>query len=118
MFYDGNALAGNLPAQQVTLINSKNESVGLYFDIDTHLPLKKTYTWRDPVDKERNIEEEIYDNYRPVQGVMIPWGFTRYFNGDMQSQRFVNAVHLNQALNDAMFDPDSHYVPIKPAAKR
>ncbi len=38
LFYDGNALAGNLPAQQVTLINSKNEAVSLYFDLDTHLP--------------------------------------------------------------------------------
>ena len=114
LFYDGNALAGNLPAQQITLINSKNEAVDLFFDLETHLPIKKSYTWRDPVDKERNVEEEIYDNYRLVQGVMVAWGFTRYFNGDMQSQRFVSAVHLNQGLNEAMFDPDSHYTPIKP----
>src|SRR5580692_2339257 len=39
LFYDGQALAGNLPAQQVTLINSKDEAVSLYFDLDTHLPL-------------------------------------------------------------------------------
>jgi hypothetical protein len=117
-FYDGNALAGNLPAEQVTLINAKDEAVSLCFDVDTHLPLKKTYKWRDPVDKERNIEEEIYDNYRLVQGVMTAWGFTRYFNGDMQSQRFISAVHLNQGLNPAMFDPNSHYDPNKPAGKR
>ena len=55
LFYDGNALAGNLAAEQVTLINSKNEAVSLYFDVDSHLPLKKSYRWRDPVDKERNI---------------------------------------------------------------
>ncbi len=117
LFYDGNALAGNLPARQITLINSKNEAVDLYFDLETHLPIKKSYSWRDPADKERNVEEEIYDNYRLVQGVMTPWGFTRYFNGDMQSQRFVNAVHLNQGLNQAMFDPDSHYDPIKATRK-
>ena len=92
LFYDGNALAGNLPAQRITLINSKNEAISLFFDIDSHLPIKKSYTWRDPVDKERNTEEEIFDNYRQVQGVMIPWGFTRYFNGDMQSQRFASSV--------------------------
>ena len=118
LFFDGNALAGNLPAQQITLINSKNEAVSLFFDLDTHLPLKKSYTWRDPVDKERNVEEEIFDNYRPVQGVMVPYGFTRYFNGDMQTQRFVNSVQFNQGLNEAMFDPDSRYDPNKPARKR
>jgi hypothetical protein len=113
LFYDGNALAGNLPAEQITLINSKDEAVQLFLDIETHLPIKKSYTWRDPVDKERNVEEEIYDNYRPVQGVMTAYGFTRYFNGDMQSQRFVNAAHYNAGLNEAMFDPDSHYDPSK-----
>jgi hypothetical protein len=117
LFYEGNALAGNLPALQVTLINAKNEAVSLCFDLDTHLPIKKSHTWRDPVDKERNVEEEIFDNYRLVQGVMTPWGFTRYFNGDMQNQRFVNAVHINQGLNEAMFDPDSHYSPNKQQSK-
>jgi len=117
LFYDGTALAGNLPAQQVTLINAKDEAVSLFFDVDTHLPLKKSYKWRDPVDKERNIEEEIYDNYRAVQGVMTPWGFTRYYNGDMQTQRFVSAIHFNQSLNQAMFDPNSNYDPNKPPGK-
>ena len=117
LFYDGNALAGNLAAQQVTLINSKDEAVKLFFDIDTHLPLKKSYSWRDPVDKERDIEEEVYDNYKLVQGVMTPWGFTRYFNGDMQTQRFVSGVQFNQQLNPAMFDPNSGYDPNKQAKK-
>jgi hypothetical protein len=117
LFYDGNALAGNLPAQQVTLINAKDEAVSLYFDPDTHLPIKKSYKWRDPVDKDRNVEEEIYDNYKPVQGVMTPYSFTRYYNGDMQTQRFVNSVHFNPELDEAMFDPNSGYNPNKPAKK-
>jgi len=118
LFYDGNALAGNLPAQQITLINAKNEAVSLYFDVETHLPIKKKYTWRDPVDKERNVEEEIYDNYRLLQGVMTAYGFTRYFNGDMQTQRFVSSAHYNQGLNEAMFDPHSGYDPNKSSGKR
>jgi hypothetical protein len=110
LFYDGTAL--------VTLINSKDEAVKLLFDIDTHLPLKKSYSWRDPVDKQRNTEEEIYDNYKPVQGIMTPYNFTRYYNGDMQSQRFVSSVQFNQGLDQAMFDPNSGYDPNKPVKKR
>lgn len=117
LFYDGNALAGNLPADQITLIDSKDEAVDLFLDIDTHLPIKKSYKWRDPVDHERNVEEEIYDNFRVVQGVNTPYGFTRYFNGDMQTQRFVNTVHYNQQLDQTMFDPNAHYNPLKPAKK-
>lgn len=117
LFYDGNALAGNLPADQITLINSSDEAVDLFLDIDTHLPIKKSYKWRDPVDHERNVEEEIFDNFRVVQGINTPYGFTRYFNGDMQSQRFVNAVHYNEQLDPAMFDPNSRYNPNKPQKK-
>src|SRR5580704_11904070 len=116
-FYDGNALADNLPAQQITLINSKNEAVSLYFDPDTHLPMKKTYKWRDPVDKDRNVEEEIYADYKPVQGIMTPYSFTRYYNGDMQNQRFVSAVHYNSGFDEAMFDPNSSYDPNKTVKK-
>jgi hypothetical protein len=117
LFYDGDALAGSLAAQRVTLISAKNEAVSIYFDMDTHLPIKKTYSWRDPVDKQRNTEEETYDNYRPVQGIMTPYGFTRYFNGDMQTERFVNSVSYNKGLNQAMFDANSGYDPNKPAKK-
>ena len=116
LFYEGTALAGNAPADRVTLIDSKDEAVTLYLDSETHLPVKKSITWRDPVDKQRNVEEESWDNYRPVQGVMTPYGFTRYYNGDMQTQRFVFTTSYNEALDPAMFDPNSR--PNKPPGKR
>ena len=118
LLFEGNAIAAQHPAQQVTLINSKNEAVTLYFDVDTHLPIRKTFVWRDPVDKQRNLEEEIYENYRQVSGVMVPYNLTRYFNGDMAGQRFLNTVTINQGLDQAMFDPNSGYNPNKQPSKR
>jgi len=117
LFYEGTALAGDAMADKVTLINGKDESVSLFFDTQTHLPVKKSIWWRDPVDKQRDTEEEIWDNYRLVQGVMTPYGFTRYYNGDMQAQRFVFTVSYNQNLNEAMFNPNSGYNPNKPSGK-
>jgi hypothetical protein len=118
LFFDGAALAGSLAAQKVTLINAKDEAVSIYFDIDSHLPIRKDYSWRDPMDKQKNIEEESYDNYRLVQGVMTPFNFTRYFNGDMQLERFVTSASYNHGLNPAMFDPNSGYNPMKAAGKK
>jgi hypothetical protein len=106
-FYEGNANAADKPAEQVTVLNANNEGVTLDFDISTHLPLKKTFSWRDPTDKERNIEEEIYDNYREVQGVMTPYRVTGFYNGDMSSQRFLNSVSYNKGLADSMFEAKS-----------
>jgi hypothetical protein len=117
LFYEGYAVAAEKPAIQVTLINGMDEAVTLYFDADTHLPLKKSFRWRDPVDKQPNLEEEIYDNYRPVQGIMTPYSLTRYFNGDMANQRFINSVTYNETLNQAMFDPHSGYDPNKAPSK-
>lgn len=115
--YEGNAIAGEHPTQRVTLINSKDEAVSLFFDVDTHLPVKKSFEWRDPVDRQKNLEEEIYDNYRQVSGVMAPYNLTRYFNGDMASQRFLSSVTINQGLDEAMFDPNSGYNPNKPSKR-
>jgi hypothetical protein len=117
LLFEGNAIAAQHPALKVTLINSKNESISLFFDTDTHLPIKKSFEWRDPVDRQKNLEEEIYENYRPVSGIMVPYNVTRYFNGDMSNQRFINSATFNQGLDQAMFDPNSGYDPNKPKSK-
>lgn len=114
LLFIGNAIAAQHPALQVVLVNSRNESVTLYFDVDTHLPVKKTFEWRDPVDRQKNLEEEVYENYRQVSGIMAPFNVTRFFNGDMANQRFLSSVSINQGLDQAMFDPNSGYNPNKP----
>jgi hypothetical protein len=118
LFFEGPALAGNQEARKVTLINNKDEAVSLFFDIETHLPIMKSYSWRDPVDREKNTEEEIFTGYRTVQGIMTPFGFTRYYNGDMQTQRFINSASYDQQLNPAMFDQNSGYNPLKVEGKK
>jgi hypothetical protein len=104
LFYEGEAVAEGKPVEQVTVMNAHNDGVTLYVGTDDHLPVKKTFTWRDPADQQRNIEDEVYDNYRPIQGVMTPFTVTRYFNGDMSGQRFLTAVNYNQGISDSQFE--------------
>jgi hypothetical protein len=105
LFYEGQTVAAQKQADQVTVMNARNEAVTLYLDSNTHLPVKKSFTWRDPVDKQRNVEEEIYDNYRMAQNVMTPYDTTRFFNGEMAAQFFLTSASFNQGLSDALFDP-------------
>ena len=107
LFYEGQTVAAQKQADQVTVMNAKNEAVTLYLDSSTHLPVKKRFTWRDPIDKQRNVEEEVFDNYRMVQNVMTPYDTTRYFNGEMAAQFFLTSAGFNQGLSDALFDPKS-----------
>jgi hypothetical protein len=105
LFYDGQSVAAQKQTDQVTIMNAKNEAVTINFDVNTHLPVRKSFTWRDPVDKERNVEEEIYDNYRMADNIMTPFDITRTFNGDMSAQAFLTSAKYNEALNDSLFDP-------------
>jgi hypothetical protein len=118
LFYDGPAIAAQRDTVEVTLVNSHDESVDLYFDASTHLPVKKSFSWRDPTDKQRNIEEEVYDNYKPVEGVMTPYSVTRFYNGDMANQRFLNSIRYNTGLNDSLFNVNATYDPSKPAPRK
>ena len=51
------------------------------------------------------MEDEVYDNYRVIQGIPTPYTVTRYFNGDMAGQRFMSSVGYNQGINDSQFQP-------------
>jgi hypothetical protein len=107
LFYEGQTVAAGKETDQVTIMNSKNEGVTLELDINSHLPVKKTFSWRDPTDKERNIEDEIFDDYRPIQNIMTPFNITRLFNGEMSAQTFITNASYNQNLSDALFDPSA-----------
>jgi len=104
LFFEGQALADNKLTDQITITNSKNESVTLFLDATTHLPVKKSYSWRDASDKYRNVEEEVYDNYKPVQGILTPYSLTRFYNGDMAYQRFLSKITYNDNLADSLFE--------------
>ena len=36
---------------------------------------------------------------------MTPHTITRFYNGDMSSQRFLTSVSYNQGMGDSQFDP-------------
>jgi hypothetical protein len=111
LFYEGAAVAADKPAEQVSILTAKNDGVTLYLDSNTHLPIKKMYTWRDPTDNLPNKEEEIYDAYRPTQGIMTPYSVTRFYNGEMSNQRFITTVSYNNSFNEAMFAAKTTYDP-------
>ena len=118
LFYDGTAIAEQKHCDSVTLLNAQNDSVTLYIDSSTHLPVKKTFQWRDPSDKLKNEEGEIYDNFRVVQGVLTPHTLLRTHNGDTTNQRFLTTVTYNVGLPDSLFEATVTYDPYKHSGPR
>jgi hypothetical protein len=118
LFYDGPAVAEQKPADAITILTADNDSVTLFLDSHTHLPIKKTFEWRDPADRLKNVEGEIFDNWRLEQGIMTPHSLLRSHNGDTTNQRFITNVRYNTGLADSLFQATVTYDPNKRPAKR
>jgi hypothetical protein len=117
LFYTGPDVVDTKPTEGVTLLNSHDDSVSVALDQNTHYPVRISYSWRDEKDKQMNKEEEIYDNYKPEDGIMTPHSFTRYFNGEMSQQRFITKAKYNLDLPDALFEANVTYDPRAPIKK-
>jgi hypothetical protein len=116
-FYEGATVAAEKPAEQVTVTSANNDSVTLYIEQGTYLPIKTRYAFRDPEDKERNTEEELFDGYKSVQGIMTPQSVTRFYNGEMSAQRFVTSTAYNQEFAADLFEATITYDPFKSQPK-
>lgn len=104
-FYEGTAFTNNKQVDQVTLLNAKNEGVTFAIDQETHLPVSKSFTTRDPQTREKDEDTEIYENWKNIDGIMTPHVVTRMKNGEISSQRFIARAAYNTPLNESLFVP-------------
>ena len=106
LIYEGQKLAERHLAEQVTLISSENESISIQIDVQTHLPLRRIFQWRDPVYKDKNTEIEEYDDYHIVDGFPTPYNITRIKNDEMVRQIYIDKVSYNQNLAPDLWSVD------------
>ena len=107
LVYEGHNMAERHMVEQVTLISPQNESVTIQTDEQTHLPLRRSFQWRDPIYKDKNTDAEEYDDYHTIDGFPTPFSITRFKNDEMVRQYFVNKVEYNRALPDDFWDVDA-----------
>jgi hypothetical protein len=107
LLYEGQRMASRHMAEQVTLISAQNEAVTIQMDISSHLPLRCSFQWRDPLYKDKNTDAEEYDNYHTVDGLPTPLSITRYKNDEMVRQYYISKVAFNQQLPADFWDVDA-----------
>lgn len=117
VFYAGPGVADNRLVEQITLINARDESVTISVDPSSYLPIRKSFTYRDPIDNLKSEESEVYGNYRVEQGMMSAHSIVRSKNGEMISQRFLNRIAYNLPLSASLFDVNATYDPSPQQAK-
>jgi hypothetical protein len=78
--------------------------ITVYFHQSTKLPVKETWSWRDPKTKERNDEVTTFTRYRDTGGgVQWPYQIERQRNGEKVYEIFSESVTINQNLSDSTF---------------
>ena len=107
LVYEGQRMAERHLAEQVTLISAENEAVTIQMDVETHLPLRRSFEWRDPVYKDKNLDAEEYADYHVVDGLPTPFSITRLKGDDMYRQYFLDRVEYNRQLPDDFWNVDA-----------
>jgi hypothetical protein len=107
LLYEGQHMVERHLGEQVTLISPQNEAITILMDTQTHLPLARTFQWRDPIYHDKNTDTEEYDDYHTIQGFPTPFTVTRLKNGDPVRQYFVDRVKFNENLPPDFWDPDA-----------
>jgi hypothetical protein len=107
LVYEGQRLAERHLADQVTLISAQNDAVTIQMDTQTHLPLRRTFEWRDPVFKDKNLDAEEYDDYHTFDGIPTPFTITRFKNDEIIREYFVVHVNYNQPLPQDFWSVDA-----------
>jgi hypothetical protein len=104
--YEGTAMVERHLADKVTVLSANNDAVTLELDETTHLPLSRTFQFRNETYKDYDVDEEEYDDYHMMGGLMTALTITRIRNGDMTSQRFYTKVTYNTSPAAVLFDPE------------
>jgi hypothetical protein len=100
LVYEGQRMVERHLGDQVTLISPQNEAITILMDTQTHLPLRRSFQWRDPIYKDKNLDAEEYADYHVVDGLPTPFSITRYKNDEMIRELFVDRVEFNRQLPD------------------
>ena len=76
-------------------------------DVQTHLPLRRTFQWRDPLYKDKNVDAEEYDAYHTIDGFPTAFAITRFKNDEMTRQYYLTHVSYNQELPADLWSVDA-----------
>jgi hypothetical protein len=107
LVYEGQRLAERHLADQITLVSAQDDTVTLQIDAETHLPLSRTFQWRDPIFKDQNVDAEEYDDYHNIDGFPTAFIITRFKNGEMTRQYFLVHATYNQDLPPDFWSVDA-----------
>jgi hypothetical protein len=103
--YIGTDVYQSTHVEIVDITDAHNQTVRVYLDHNTMLPVHQAFSWIDQDTRYHNDEVTEFDKYRDVgSGIMWPYTIERERNGYKTYQMFAAKVEVNQTLPPKTFE--------------
>lgn len=89
------------PVFKLKLTKSDGRDIYFYFDTASGIELKSAMVSKSGASE--TINEIIFGDYKPVNGLMMPFHIENKTNGKTQAQLTVTTIEINPAIDDAIF---------------
>lgn len=94
----------NTQVNVVDITTPEGQTVRVYFDYNTKVPIRQEYSQWDPVGQQRSMESTDYSKYRDVNGFQWPYVTHRERNGEKIFELFATDVQINANLPASTFE--------------
>jgi hypothetical protein len=106
LIYGGTGVVARREVEKIDLIDKDNNDLEVDIEMNTHLPLRRIFKYRNTTYKDFDEDVEEYSDFHDIQGVPTPMVTTRYLNGDMVAQRFVEHLEF-KPVDPALFQDNA-----------
>jgi len=103
LYYLGTEFVDNRRAHAIEMVDEGQESLVLYIDARTFLPVQVRYRHRDVLSGEFVEVVEYYGKWISVQGVQTPMAVSRERAGRRYFEAYFTEVKYNVGVDDALF---------------
>jgi hypothetical protein len=93
----------NRRAHAIEMVDERQESLVLYIDARTYLPMQVRYRHRDVLSGEFVEVTEYYGKWVSVQGIQTPMAISRERAGRRYFEAYLTEVKYNTGMDDALF---------------
>ena len=102
-YYGPNDVAGTGEVEAVEFLDSTNDSLVIFFDTRSHLPVKTETHYTDKVGV-RHKQEQEFVNWHVIQGVNTALRHDVYVDGEVSTQRFIEELTYNPTIPKEYFE--------------
>ena len=101
-YYGPDDIAGQGEFEAVEFLDASNNSVVVFFNLNSHLPEKVENEFTDDTGLRHKMEWEFY-NWHTIQGVHTPLRTDIYLDGDISQQFFIEDLAYNLQIPESQF---------------